>query len=276
MPRILLASHGGQSAEGAVRVAGLLAQRLAATLEVLAVLEPIPAVDYGFIASVPPTEEQYQALADALRAAVGEQLRRGGQGAFAPGVQFGLATSEIARAAREHGAALIVIGLGPHHLLDRAFGGETALQLVQVASTPVLAVPTNATALPQHVLAAIDFTPTSVRAARMPLLWLEAGDVLELVHVAPDGAPSATARLEQLKAELARETRATIQTLELRGDPARSLLEHAERSQSDGITAGTHGYGIWKRLTLGSVASKIVRLSPSTVLIAPLGSITQA
>jgi nucleotide-binding universal stress UspA family protein len=100
--------------------------------------------------------------------------------------------------------------------------------------------------------------------------------VLELVHVAPDGAPSATARLEQLKAELARETRATIQTLELRGDPARSLLEHAERSQSDGITAGTHGYGIWKRLTLGSVASKIVRLSPSTVLIAPLGSITQA
>jgi nucleotide-binding universal stress UspA family protein len=252
-----------------------MAQRLRATLEVLAVLEPLAVVDYGFIASMPPSDEQYRTLGDALRTAVSDQLHRCGQGASEPVVQFGLVASEIARAAREHAATLIVIGLGPHHALDRALGGETALQLVQVASTPVLAVPANATALPTRVTACIDFTPTSAHAARMPLLWLEAGDVLQLVHVAARGAPSAEPGLQRLKAELARETRATVEALELRGNPARSLLEHAERSHSEVITAGTHGYGMWKRLTLGSVASKIVRLSPVAVVIAPLGSIAQ-
>jgi len=38
-------------------------------------------------------------------------------------------------------------------------------------------------------------------------------------------------------------------------------------------TLGSHGYGIWKRLLLGSVASKIIRLSPLAVLVAPIGSL---
>jgi len=275
MEGILLATHGGESAEGAARVAALLAERLQAQLGVLCVLEPQPVVDYGYLAAVPPTPEQYQMLSEALRGAVTSQLRRCGKVECAPVVEIGLGAQEIARAAREQGAALIVVGLGPHHVLDRALGGETALQLVQIASTPVLALPANATSIPRRVMAAVDFTPTSIRAARVPLLWLGPGDVLELVHVAPPDAPSAVSRLEQLKTEMVSETRATIETRELRGDPARTLLEHAATSRSDLIAAGTHGYGIWKRLTLGSVASKLVRLSPVGVLIAPLGAVTQ-
>ncbi|HUL02814.1 MAG TPA: universal stress protein [Gemmatimonadales bacterium] len=275
MNPILLAAHGGPSAEGAVRVAGLLETRLRTTLETVCVLEPLPVIDYGYVATLPPSQEQYQVLSDALRAAVTQQLRRCEQTGGTPQVAFGLAASEIARTAREKGALLIVTGIGPHHVLDRALGGETALQLVQLASTPVLAVPANATTLPRRVMAAIDFTPTSLRAARVPLLWLGAGDSLQLVHVAAEPDPTAAARLEELKADLQAGTKAAVETVPLRGDPARSLLGHAESSRSDLITAGTHGYGIWKRLTLGSVASKIVRLSPIAVLIAPLGSVAQ-
>ncbi|HUK20340.1 MAG TPA: universal stress protein [Gemmatimonadales bacterium] len=276
MNTILLAAHGGESAEGAVRVAAKLADRLKTKLNVLCVLEPLPVVDYGYLATVPPTQEQYDMLSEALRGAVTNQFRRCGQAECAPLVEIGFAAPEIARAAREQGAALTVMGLGPHHALDRALGGETALQLVQIASTPVLALPGTVADIPRRVMAAIDFTPTSIRAARVPLLWLGAGDVLQLVHVSAAEASGSDARLEKLKAEMAAETRATIETHELRGEAARALLEHAAASRSDLITAGTHGYGIWKRLTLGSVASKLVRLSPVGVLIAPLGSVSQA
>lgn len=54
---------------------------------------------------------------------------------------------------------------------------------------------------------------------------------------------------------------------------ARALLEHVARVNGDLIALGSHGYGLWKRLTLGSVASKVVRLATTAVLVAPIGSL---
>jgi nucleotide-binding universal stress UspA family protein len=57
--RILLATHGGHGADGAVRVASLLAQRRHASLDVVTVLEPLPllgTVDMGGMALVPNPE----------------------------------------------------------------------------------------------------------------------------------------------------------------------------------------------------------------------------
>jgi nucleotide-binding universal stress UspA family protein len=62
--------------------------------------------------------------------------------------------------------------------------------------------------------------------------------------------------------------------VELQGDPARSLLSYLETSAADMIALGSHGYGLWKRLTLGSVVSKVVRLATTAVLVAPIGSIS--
>ena len=51
------------------------------------------------------------------------------------------------------------------------------------------------------------------------------------------------------------------------------MLELAVREGADLVATGSHGYGIWKRLTLGSVASKILRLSSQSVLVTPIGSL---
>jgi nucleotide-binding universal stress UspA family protein len=283
MSGILLATHGGESAEGAARVAALLAKRLGVALHAITVLEPLPVVDYGFGVTYAPSAEEIEAAQAALLASVREQLGRCGASACAPECRLGPAAAEIASVARTLDADLIVTGLGPHNVIDRALGGETALHLVQVAATPVLAVPANATAIPHAAVAAIDFSPTSVVAARTVARWLAAGDTLHVVHVgrgehaadrpfAPDTAEeTATTRLGRVVAMLGPGAGVCVEAHELRGDPTRALLDYAQSVNADVIALGSHGYGVWKRMALGSVASKMIRLSTRAVLVAPIG-----
>jgi nucleotide-binding universal stress UspA family protein len=164
--------------------------------------------------------------------------------------------------------------------VDRTLGGETALHLAQDAMAPVLAVPASATAIPRRVIAAIDFSATSVLAARTAAGWLRAGDELHLVSVAPKPRRSDRAvpaiqpvvdRLTKAGEELGVAPGVRVQSTGVFGDPARTLLDHAQRIDADLIALGSHGYGAVKRLVVGSVASKIIRVATCAVLVAPIG-----
>ena len=282
MSKILLATHGGAGADGAVRVASLLAPRVGAELEALVVLEPMPVVDYGFGVVASCSAEEEEAIDAQLVADASAQLARCDAGGGALRSCFGLPADEIAGAARASDAETIVVGLGPHGAVARALGQETALQLVQIASTPILAVPADATELPHRVVAAVDFTPTSIRAANTAARWLVAGDVLHLVHVRsghhaaraggdrPFTDQEDGARLEALAHEITVGRGVRVETAGVDGEPAPALLHFATRHDADLIALGSHGYGMWKRLTLGSVASKIVRLTTKSVLVVPI------
>lgn len=283
MPGILLATHGGESADGAVRVAASLSKRLGVALSAVCVIEPRVTIDAG--AGVP-----YMGIPDdageverELLAATNTQLTRYGI-ATPVRLLLGSAATEIAAAARTMNAELIVLGIGPHGLLDRALGHETALQLVQTASTPVLAVAAHANTAPRHVLAAVDFSPTSFLSVRTVARWLDTGDTLHLVHVVqpPRDADRARADETSVSASLARALNAMVLDLSLRdgvtvrttvaiGEPAQLLIDLADQEDADLIALGSHGYGIWKRLTLGSVASKVVRVSTRSTLVTPIG-----
>ena len=285
MRGILVATHGGASADGAVRVANDLGKKLGTTLSAFCVVEPLPLIDPGFGAPYVETPELEEARRHAMRAGVAAQLER--CGVTAPiRTTMGFGAAEIAAAARRAGAELIVLGIGPHRLLDRALGHETALQLVQSASTPVLAVAAGAVAAPGHVLVAMDFSPTSLVSARLIARWMRAGDTFHVVHVAHFRDNPVHAELDRARATaaLARELDAIVADLALRdgvivrttvvvGEPAQMVLELAVREGADLVATGSHGYGIWKRLTLGSVASKILRLSAQSVLVTPIGSL---
>ncbi|MCC6215801.1 MAG: universal stress protein [Polyangiaceae bacterium] len=54
------------------------------------------------------------------------------------------------------------------------------------------------------------------------------------------------------------------------GEPTKALLEAAARADVDLIVMGTHGRTGLKHAVLGSVAEKLVRLSPKPVLVVPL------
>jgi nucleotide-binding universal stress UspA family protein len=284
--RILLATHGGHGADGAVRVASLLAQRLHATLDVLAVLDPIPLMEMSPLnmggMAFAPSPVQCEVLSEELRTSVSAQLHRCHVTDAAPLITRGSRALQIADIARTSGASLIMMGLGSHSVIDRTLGGETALQLVQIAHTPVLAVPADAGALPRRVVVAVDFTPTSLCAAQAAAQCLAPGDVLELVHVAPEGLPSSESgrgttsgtRLRDLASQFAVPSGVEVVAVELQGEPARSLLAYLDGSAADMIALGSHGYGFWKRLAVGSVVSKVVRLATTSVLVAPIGSIS--
>ncbi len=283
MPGILLATHGSETSDGAVRVAALLAARNHTTLSAVCVLEPIPIVDGGYAESYVPSPEEYEAVRASLRAAVNEQLRRCGVSAPVQ-LRTGPPSSEIAHSARESGAEAIVLGLGRHRFFERALGNETALQLVQLASTPVLAVPPELTSMPRRSLVAIDFSPTSIASARTYAQWLVPGDTLHLVYVAGEWhgdypveqRASAEGVLSAVAEQIDVPSGVNVEQSVVEGNPAKRILELATSTKADVIVLGSHGYGFWKRLTLGSVASKIVRLSPMAVFVTPIGCLPPA
>ncbi len=267
MPGILIATHGGIGADGAIRVGSRLAERLGLAAHALVIYEPPSMVDVGVMRPYITTPAEEEQVRGALLDAVVEQLRRCQVTNVTPAVRSGFIVWETVTAARAAGADLIVTGLGPHDLTARALGGETALRLAQDASTPVLAVPPDATAIPRRALAAIDFSPTSLRAAQVVAGWLRTGDELHLAHVAP---PPARDQLDGLTRDLVLAPGVVRSTAELAGSPATALLDHAGRIGADVIALGSHGYGLWKRLLLGSVASKVIRLATTSVLVVPV------
>lgn len=275
MSRILLACHGGGSSEGAVRVAKALSVRTGWDIDVIAVL-PAPApTDYGYGPVFIPDAQTEELLEEELQHDVQRQLTRSGLGALRPKLVVGTPAAAIAEAALASGASLIVVGLGPHHFADRALGGETALQLAQIASTPVLAVPAGATALPRHIVAAVDYSATSLGAARIAASLLRGGDTIELVHVAHEAgaAQPATvdpaARLAEIASTLDKPVGVETTVRVLEHDPARALLDYLQGTRVELVALGSHGYGMWKRLLMGSVASKVLRLAQCAVLVVP-------
>ena len=277
-PKIVLATHGGCSARGASRLASLLAQRAGAEIDVVGVLAPVPPMDSGFGLIYPPSEGMEQELEKQIEIGIAEQLAHCGLVACQPKVRLGQPAIEIAAAARTAGAALIVLGLGPHHAVDRALAGETALQLVQVASTPVLAAPVSADMLPRRALVAIDFTPTSMAVAQTVGRVMADDGIVELVHVSHERHRSSTTEVERRLSQLADAIASGPLSLRTQvsvvfGAPAPTLLDMARSHGVDVIALGSHGYGLWKRLTIGSVASKIIRLAEVSVLVQPLGSV---
>ena len=58
-----------------------------------------------------------------------------------------------------------------------------------------------------------------------------------------------------------------LETKIVKGSPENEIIEEAERCNADLIVLGSHGYGFWKRIYLGSTSDKIVRYAPCSVLI---------
>jgi nucleotide-binding universal stress UspA family protein len=71
------------------------------------------------------------------------------------------------------------------------------------------------------------------------------------------------ARLQQA---LGQSVKVTGQVLQ--GSPQSAILEEAERWKADLIVVGSHGYGTWHRLVLGSVSQAIVLHAKCSVEVA--------
>lgn len=284
---VVVASDGTTSADAALRMGAQLVAHGRGALHVVSVLPPAPlvAADYGVL--LPPIETEQQrrdALLTRVRAQVRELL--GPESDATLEIRSGDPASRVAAYAKDVGARAVVVGLGHHDLLDRLFGGETALHILRQAAVPVLAVPTHAQALPSRVIVAMDFSPTSVQAARAALHAFPGVNILYLAHVAPrlELQPEAYAAwmseyqggvepaFERVRAELDVPPGVTVETITLTGKPSRALLDFARSAHVDAIVTGSRGAGFVDRMLVGSTATGLIRGAQVMVLGVPARS----
>ena len=288
---ILVATDGTSSASAALKAAALMSDGESARVMVLAVLEPLPlvAADYGLL--LPPAETD-DARRQALLTRVYDQIAEtvGAQPSWEVQVRDGDPAAVIARTGREVEARMIIAGIGHHDLLDRMFGGETALHTLRLARMPVLAVSPDFAALPQRIAIALDFSQPSIASAQVALQLLPSAKMVYLVHVAPrlelqpeayaawmsDYSEGVGPAFERVRAQLDIPPGITLETITLNGKPTKALLSFAKSANVDAIVTGSRGAGLVDRILVGSTATGLIRGANCSVLAVPaLQSATQ-
>ena len=284
---VVLATDGTSKTGATVVAAQLLAARLDLPLEVVTVLEPTPIYPSSPDVVVPYDPEMDEARRYARETLVTDFVCRfsGGATPARVHVRFGNVASEISRFALEISATVVVIGSAPHRRLRRLVSGNQAAHVLRSAQCPVVSVPPTFTALPRTVVAAVDFGPSSVRAAQAALLLIDDDGTVVLTHVLPplmqpsalsterEGDPGADvhALFDRLREELGPAVPAGVklETRLITDDSVNGVLASAEQLGADAIAVGTHGPGLFARLLLGSAAEKILHNAEQVVLASP-------
>ena len=277
--QLLVGATGDESSVGALHVAAAIGRRSGAVVQVLTVSTPFPhAVGVADVTLPPIADEENR------RVALGAVKTRLGKVADTEqwNVQavVGWPGEAIVDAAERWPASLIVLGKGSHHAWDRLFGPETAISVARHARAPVLAVAPAARKVPSRVVAAIDFTKSSVNAAKLAARIMAPAGTLTLVHVsafddsnAGEGSLAAlydtgvADKLDECRREIQRATHRRVETAVLTGEVVGRLVEYADHERCDLIAVGGHHLGFVDRILMGSVRSGVLRSASCSVLI---------
>jgi len=139
-------------------------------------------------------------------------------------------------------------------------------------------------------LCAVDFSDTCrgsfglacdlARALEARLLLVHAAESLSRSEyrtaLSPDEVERAMAptraELEAWRLDAERRLGRTVESLLVEGSPAEEIARVAEARSCDLLVTGTHGRTGVKRLVLGSVAARLLREAPCSVLVVPLAA----
>lgn len=204
-------------------------------------------------------------------------------------VEFGSFGPRITHLARATGASLIVLGLRRHRPARRLLGSGAVARVLQSAQIPVLAVPATARELPHVAVAAVDFSPASLRAARAARDLLARPGTLHLVHVRPalsDGigeiegwnavySEGVALELDRLVSELALDGVSIVPELAT-GPLTDTLVQMIRDVNAELIACGTHSLNVFDRLLVGTTPLELLRRAECSVLVAPHTSLPNA
>jgi nucleotide-binding universal stress UspA family protein len=277
---VIIATDGHDQSNSAMIVGRLLAANDGA-LRVLSVLKRMPAVNPEIQLPLSPDVDASR-RAERRRAVRQQAARVWGEDAIDVELCEGDPATLIARLAHETNATMIVSGLGRHRVMDRLFGDETALRLIRVSAVPVFAVASGLSHAPSRIVVAVDFSETSLRAARLALEVASPNATVYLAHVGPRDSmlhewngwglsykDDAGDALQKMREQLHIPPGLTVQRVLLQGDPATELLAFASSVNADLIASGSHGHGFVARMLVGSVTTRILRCSTCSVLCVP-------
>ena len=288
---IVVAVTGEADGAAPVRAAAALEQRFGSVVSAVQVLDvsdlPNPlhtAFTYAreLIGDAPYAED-----ARARRRQFSEWLGRPNE--WPVHVAVGSAPYQILGYAERQKAALIVMGLRHHGVVDRVLRDETTLTVARRSRAAVFAVARSLPHLPRRAIVGVDFGPASLRAARAALDVLTSGmsdepASLRVVYVDRTGMEGwreetageavirrlgVAAAFEELVAELQAPPNVHVSSVVRRGVPAHELLAVAEETHGDLIVVGSLRHERLEQWVLGSVTTEVIRDGRCSVLVIP-------
>jgi len=196
-------------------------------------------------------------------------------------IRIGPPAAVLTDVAREHGAAVIVVG-GKHRRGIARLAGSTVTNLVRLAELPVIATDGGSGGI-QRVLVAVDLShaaaPTIQAAERLARLFNAELRVLHVVEPLP-AVPSAPLELDDDEVYRAAEqqlatsvwpllTYRDADTTVRRGRTAAVIVDEATQWRADIVVIGSHGKGWVDRLILGSTSERLLHVLPTLTMVVP-------
>jgi nucleotide-binding universal stress UspA family protein len=292
--RILVATDLSPASDEALIEADRWARALGGSLSVLHVVPFAVRASVLFPQNVASDASGFVELVSRIAAAISDRVaektgRTGDQVDIR--VETGAADATIVRKAEELDAGLLVIGSHGTDGFGRRVLGAVAERVVRHAHCPVLVARWQAAK--GHVLAATDFSDPSFPAVEMAAeLAAVAGAKLTLLHAVPHADPSPSnsmwsnevpffvpvpqpelvARAREALQALSASRRITADLRVVAGSPAAAIAAVAEELSAELVVVGAHGRTGLPRLLLGSVAEKVIRAAPCSVLAVRAGT----
>jgi nucleotide-binding universal stress UspA family protein len=301
---ILVPLDGSRLSEQALPLAVALAERARATLRL--VLVSIPAVPPGATLPLSPEVRQLYVSLDreartsekAYLNTFADQLRKQSSAlAITSTTLRGPVAEALLEYVRQSRSDLVVMTSRGHGGLRRLWLGSVADAMIRGSAVPVLLVRPEETASPQPVLENLSRILVPLDGSALSETVLEpakelaslAGAELMLVQVIQPLAASletqsaaplkfdveltdwrrteAADYLKNLAEECLKAGVKSAYSTPLGGNVADTILGLAESPNVGLIAMATHGRGGIKRLTIGSVADKLVRTAPRPILV---------
>lgn len=273
MKKILCPLDGSKDAERALPLAETLAQRWQAQLLLVRVIEPYLA---------PP--DMMPDLADRVREWSREgplvYLRQFHERLGVPTrhlIREGHASYELAEAAREEQADLIVMATREHSAAGRFLMGSAVQGTLRLAPCPVLLLRDSAPTSFERILVPLDGSEEAMKALPLVALFASPGARVTLLRATeasslPLRPGEREAMLNGMITELEQVDLPGFEVVRRVEDttPGAAILDRAESDRSDLIVMTSHGRSGLSRWLLGSVAEKVAWHAPCPVLILPV------
>lgn len=286
--RILLASDGSEDATLAARAAVDIASEVGAELHVVHVWTAVPSARFGSYIRTQLKQEGQGLLDEQV-----EKIERAGGAVRQAHLREGRSVDEIADLAQGVSAHLIVVGSRGRGRIKGLVLGSVSAGVVHEASRPVLVLRGGESAWPpERIVVGEDGSEAAVRAGDLAVLIgrLFGAEVL-LARVYPS-LPEVDVKGREsdprtVNHELRREERGLRERANQIGevlgarpeihliiddDPAASVLEATRDGEDTGkalVAVGSRGLGTMRRLTLGSVSTKVLWGAKGPVLAHP-------
>jgi nucleotide-binding universal stress UspA family protein len=205
-------------------------------------------------------------------------------------VEAGVPYVEIARAAAERGADLIVVGSAGAKGWQRLVMGSVATRVVRAAPASVLVARPRPGGGP--IVVGVDFSAEARTALVMAaeqarlfggrLIAVHSVEWLSPIPLPPDELGVTAPMLAETAAELTGSARRRLdeellavqvsaERVITEGRAAAALVHLAERERADLIVVGTLGRTGFRRIILGAVAEEVARAAPCPVLVSRTG-----